>query len=84
MMWGNGSMGWSWGLGLLIMVGIAILVYVVIRLLTKNGGSAPSSTSASTPNDLTGARKILDERFARWEITAEQYREPIRVLGEGQ
>ena len=84
MMWGNGSMGWSWGFGLLVVVGVAILVYVVIRLLTKNEGKAPSSTFATTPSDLTSARKILDERFARGEITAEQYHEQIRVLGEGQ
>ncbi|MCY7403360.1 MAG: SHOCT domain-containing protein [Cryobacterium sp.] len=77
-------MGWSWGFGLVALVGIAILVYVVIRLLSKNGGSDPSSTSTSTQPDLTSARKILDERFARGEVTAEQYRERIRVLGDGR
>lgn len=28
------------------------------------------------------ARQILDERFAAGELTAEQYREQVRVLGE--
>ena len=84
MMWGNGTMGWSWGFGLLAMVGIAILVYVIIRLSTKNGERGPSAASPSAPPDSTSARKILDERFASGELTAEQYREQIRVLGEGR
>jgi putative membrane protein len=84
MMWGNGSMGWSWGFGLLAMVGVAILVYVVIRLSTQNGQSGPPSPTVPASPDLTSARKILDERFARGELTPEQYREQIRVLAEGR
>ena len=84
MMWGNGAMGWSWGFGLLAIVGIAILVYVIIRLSTKNAERGPSSSLPSAPSDLTSAQKILDERFARGELTAEQYREQIRVLGESR
>ncbi|MDJ0348417.1 SHOCT domain-containing protein [Cryobacterium sp. PH29-G1] len=86
MMWDNGTMGWSWGFGLLALVGVAIVVYVVIRLLSKNGGSDNSASSASArmPAEVTSARKILDERFARGEISAEQYREQIRVLGDGR
>jgi putative membrane protein len=81
-------MGWSWGFGLLALVGVAVLVYLVIRLSTKNGQSGPSSpTGPASPAgpaspDLTSARKILDERFARGELTPEQYREHIRVLAE--
>lgn len=90
MMWSNGSMGWFWGFGLMALVGVAILVYIVIRLSTKNGQSGPSSpavqASPAVPAspDLTSARKILDERFARGELTPEQYREQIRVLAEGR
>ena len=84
MMWDNGTMGWSWGFGLLAMVGVAVLVYVIIRLSTKNGERGLSSPSSSAPSDLSSARTILDERFARGDLTAEQYRERIRVLGEGR
>ena len=89
MMWGSGNMGWSWGFGLLALVGVAILVYVVIRLATKNGQSGPALPPVPTSPlpaspDLTSARKILDERFARGELTSEQYREQIRVLAEGR
>ena len=85
MMWDNGTMGWNWGFGVLALVGVAIVVYVVIRLLSKNGGSVSNSSSPSpTLPEPTSARKILDERFARGEITAEQYREQLRVLGDGR
>jgi putative membrane protein len=84
MMWDNGTMGWSWGFGLLAMVGIAILVYVIIRLSTRNGERGFSSPSSSAPSGLTSARKILDERFARGELTEEEYRQQIQVLGEGR
>lgn len=34
------------------------------------------------PGGKSRARLILDERFARGELTAEQYRENLKVLGE--
>jgi len=34
------------------------------------------------PGGKSPARLILDERFARGELTAEQYRENLKVLGE--
>ena len=34
------------------------------------------------PGGKSQARLILDERFARGELTAEQYRENLKVLGE--
>lgn len=34
------------------------------------------------PGGRSRARQILDERFAKGELTADQYREQVRVLGE--
>lgn len=34
------------------------------------------------PGGKSQARLILDERFARGELTAEQFRENVKVLGE--
>ena len=59
----------------------------------QSGGSgpygAPPYGPPGTPPGGTGfpggksqARLILDERFARGELTAEQYRETLKVLGE--
>ncbi|MGO4228573.1 SHOCT domain-containing protein [Arthrobacter sp. YAF34] len=42
-------------------------------------GPAPSPGS---PPGRSPARRILDERFARGELTVEQYRENLKVLDE--
>lgn len=39
--------------------------------------------SPGSPGGRSQARLILDERFARGELTAEQYREHVKELGEG-
>lgn len=47
----------------------------------------PPGSSSGSPGAPYGGksqtRLILDERFARGELTAEQYRENMKVLGEG-
>ena len=83
MMWGNGIMGWSWGFGLLALAGVALLIYVVVRLLSNRSGS-DQAKSAPTTASSASARQILEERFARGELTAEQFRDQLRVLGEGR
>jgi putative membrane protein len=50
------------------------------------GGPWPGAGGPGQAGPWTGrsrARQILDERFAKGELTAEQYREQVRVLGEG-
>ena len=87
--YGNGF-GWMWLWGLLFLVGIAVLVLLAVRLFTggsnrggpANYGPAPYGTRGTPPGGKSQARLILDERFARGELTAEQYRENRKVLGE--
>jgi len=45
-------------------------------------GAFPSPIAPPFPAGRSQARLILDERFARGELTAEQYRESLLVLGE--
>jgi len=65
--WGGGWM-WLWGtLMMLTWVGlIAVAVWLVARSL---GGTRPNR-----------AREILDERYARGELTTEEYRERLDGL----
>ncbi|TFC17644.1 SHOCT domain-containing protein [Cryobacterium algoritolerans] len=92
MMYGyGGGMGWAWVFGLLALVGIALLVVLMVRLFS--GGvdrNTPDPRNAPDPRTLPAgspgrsrARQILDERFAQGDLTAEQYREQVQVLGEG-
>lgn len=59
----------------------------------QSGGAGPYSAppygapgtppaGPGVPGGKSQARLILDERFARGELTAEQYRENLKVLGE--
>ncbi|HEX9225109.1 MAG TPA: SHOCT domain-containing protein [Arthrobacter sp.] len=45
-------------------------------------GGAGFQGGPGVPGGKSPARLILDERFARGELTAEQYRENLKVLGE--
>ena len=83
MMWGNGNMGWSWGFGLLAMAGLVVLVYVIVRLLVNKTGSG-DTRPAPGRSDSGSAKRILEERFARGELTVEQFRDQLRVLDEGR
>ncbi|MDJ0323259.1 SHOCT domain-containing protein [Cryobacterium sp. PH31-AA6] len=92
MMYGyGGGMGWAWVFGLLAVVGLALLVVLMVRLFAggvdRNTPAPPNAQDPrTTPPGVPGrsrAHEILDERFARGELTVEQYREQLRVLGEG-
>jgi putative membrane protein len=69
--WGVWWMIFSWVL-------IVAIVALVVRALTASGGSSGSGERT------IGAREILDERFARGEISEDEYRERKRVLDESR
>jgi putative membrane protein len=77
------GMGWIW---LIWPLGIASIVLVAVLLLrgganTRNHGGGPGLRPGSAPS-RTRAQEILDERFARGDITDQEYQEHLRVLGE--
>ena len=59
---------------LILALGLAIVVWALIRASRANPGHASVGTG--------GARQILQERFARGEITEQEYHERRRVLDE--
>ncbi|MET3370524.1 UNVERIFIED_CONTAM: putative membrane protein [Jeotgalibacillus campisalis] len=88
MMWGYGQgMVWMWLWVPLLLVGIALLVLLAVRVFGNgHGGYVPTGPQGpGEPPAVKGsrARQILDERFAKGELTADQYREYLKVLGEG-
>lgn len=83
MMWGYGfDVGLSWLFGLLLLAGTVLLVLLATRVMGGNGDRSGTNGAAGPPAGRSRARQILDERYARGELTAEQYREQIRVLNE--
>lgn len=86
--YGDRPMGWdwfgAWGWGhmlggglfmLLFWVAVIVLAVYLVRALT--GGKADSSASPSAKPD---ALRILDERFARGEISREEHEEQRKHL----
>lgn len=81
-MWGYGwNMGWVWLLGLLILIGLVLLIVLSVRVFTGEGSRNRPGQAERMPGS-TRAHQILDERYARGELTTEQYQEQVRVLNE--
>ncbi len=91
-MWDHGMVlgpGLIWGafLWVLVLAGIGLLVFAAIRA-TQGSRRPPPPPPAGPPVPPpvgpppvgSTARQILEERFARGEIDAEEFSERLRVL----
>lgn len=78
MMWWNDGLGWGgWIVMTLFMVafwGLVIFGIVAVFRGLNGGGQSPA------PRHERGPQQILDERFARGEIDADEYRARQQVL----
>ena len=84
MMWDYGfGMWWMWIPGLLLPVLIVAGIVILIVLAVRSSGSS-GRPQATGPAELDPARRIVDERLARGEITPEQYRELRGTLDESR
>ncbi len=78
------GMGWAWLFGLLMLVGLVLLVVLLVRVLGGGVTGSPQSGNRAQDGPRPGrAREILDERYARGEMTTDEYRERLTGLGEG-
>ena len=70
----GGSLGWIWMIGgLLVMIGVVVLIVWAV--------SAMSRGSASREPERPTALDILRERFARGEITQQEFEQARKTLG---
>ncbi|MDP9933894.1 SHOCT domain-containing protein [Paenarthrobacter nicotinovorans] len=87
MMWGYGmGNGWMVIWTIAGLLGLALLILITVRLFNNgasNAGNRQDQKFAPPVSGRSTARLILDERFARGELTAEAYRENLRILGDG-
>lgn len=73
--WAGGGGGlWMLG-GLLLMVGVIVLVVWAVTRSSRAGGSPNQEPSRPSPSDL------LRERFARGEITEQEFEQAKKALG---
>jgi putative membrane protein len=76
MMWGSDiSPIWLWLYGLLSLGAVVVLIVWTVRVF-RDDSSSPVGPRRSA------ARRELDERFARGELSSEQYNQQVRDLNE--
>lgn len=71
--------GWMWLLSTLFVVGVVAVVVALVVALTRG---ASGRATAPPPAHRSAALDILDQRYARGELTTEEYRERLHVLGD--
>ena len=70
----GGALGWIWMIGgLLVMIGVVVLIVWAV--------SAMSRGSASREPERPTALDILRERYARGEITQQEFEQAKKTLG---
>ena len=82
----DGGGAWMWIFGGLMMVGVLVLVGLAVWavIAATNRGNRGPTTVDTSPADVGGrsrTRQVLDERYARGEMTSEEYTERLHTLG---
>lgn len=92
MMWGNGyGSGGMWVFGIMVFLGLILVIGAIVWAVTRGDrgsgsfNSAAGQYGAGQPHGPgpSKARQILDERYARGEIDAQEYRDRREALSEG-
>lgn len=79
MMWNGGGMGWFIGPIMMLLFLAAAVAVVVLVVRALGGHGVPHGAQSTRENS---ALRILEERFARGEIDAEEFRQRKRALEE--
>ena len=84
-MWDNGygHMSWGWGAGMILMLLLVALVVAIVVLLVR----APEGSGRRDGGPHWGgdqAERLLRERFARGELTEEEFSRALDVLRRGR
>lgn len=84
MMWnGFEGMGWGWiGFGVLHMLLFWVLVILGIVVLVRALSGGSGATRSGSDTERPHAMEILKARYAKGEITREQFEQMRRDIGE--
>jgi len=86
--YGDHMTGWGYGLGIVSVVLFwGLLIVAVVAAIRYFGRSHPGGSPAEPPTPTSqppSAERLLAERFARGEIDADEYRQRLETLREGE
>ena len=74
---------WLYGIGVVVLVGIAIAIAIVQSVSRPHQETFPSSPPMPPSAPSEAPLDILARRFAKGEITAEEYQKARDLLGGG-
>lgn len=74
---GNGSWMWAWALPMMF---FCVTLVVVAVWLTVRAAAGTERTNSAEPTGTERAQGILAERYARGEISTEEYEERLAKL----
>jgi putative membrane protein len=72
--------GWGWLFLALLVIGVVLVVVVLVRVLVGGTTSGQVGRSGGRQADRERARAILAERYARAEISTEEYQQRLQIL----
>jgi putative membrane protein len=82
--YGYGGGGWMWGFGGLMMLAVLVLsglaVWAIVAA-THRGQDLAAGAMFEEPDGRARTRQLLDERYARGEMTTDDYAERLHAPG---
>ena len=80
----GGTAGWGMWVAMAVMMTVVVIAVAwVVVTLVRHGGVQAGHAASPAPSATTPAVDILDERFARGEIEADEYLRRRTLLREG-
>lgn len=79
MWWGDGYMMGGWIIGGFVLLLVIAAVVAIVLATTRTRAPFQPGMGQGMPG--TTPRQILDERYAKGELTTEEYKERIKTLG---
>ena len=80
------SINGTWPAGLPVALGLVLLTILAVQILgsgVRRGNPARGEGRSQGADCLTHSRQVLGERYARGDLTTEDYQERLRVLSRG-
>lgn len=74
-MWINGAWGWMPWMWIFPLVFLVLMVTFIVYMMRGGMGNGPMCDSHQAHGSSTTAREQLDRRYARGEISREEYRQ---------